>query len=141
LGAGENKPGPLWHCFVPGAFAPEAAHYAYRVEGPWDPGQGHRFDARRILFDPFAEAIVFPPDFSRQAAIRPEPNDGRAPLGVLPRRTPGRRPHAGPRHEAHETIVYELHVKGFTARPNSGVSPENRGTFLGLVEMIPYLRQ
>lgn len=137
-----NKTGPIWHCRVPDASAPGARYYAWRVEGPSDPANGHRFDAEKVLLDPFAGAIHFPKDFSRDAASKPGPNDGRAPLGVLPR-APEPFDWDGaprPRHE-HDAIVYELHVKGFTARSNSGVTPQHRGTFLGLIEKIPYLQE
>ncbi len=139
----QNKTGPIWHCVVPEAAAAGARHYAYRVDGPRDPAHGHRFDGDKILLDPFASAVHFPKDFSREAACKPGTNDGRAPLGVLPRSTEhhfdGNEP-TRPRH-THDTIVYELHVKGFTARSNSGVCAENRGKFLGLVEKIPYLKE
>jgi glycogen operon protein len=64
-------------------------------------------------------------------------------FGVLPRFQPEfgwgtQRP--SPRH-THDSIVYELHVKGFTARANSGVAKEKRGKFLGLIEKIPYLKE
>jgi len=135
-----NKTGRVWHCWVPAARAPGAAFYAYRVDGPHDPQAGHRFDPQKILLDPHAPAVFFPPAYSRQAAAQPGPTDGRAPLGRLPL------PQAAvawgddprPRH-THDTIIYELHVKGFTARPNSGVTPAKRGTFAGLIEKIPYL--
>ena len=136
-----NKSGRIWHCWVPADRANGAAHYAWRVEGRNDPEAGYRFDPQKILLDPFAPAVHFPPNFNRIAAGMPGPNDGRAPLGVLPRS----RPQPGkiierPPRPAHDLIVYELHVKSFTARANSGVSLENRGTFAGLVEKIPYLR-
>jgi isoamylase len=138
----QHKTGPIWHCFVTESAAPKARYYGYRVEGPSDPQRGQRFDAQKILVDPFTTAVHFPKDFSRKAASQPGPNDGRAPLGVLPRSADafdwGDTPR--PRH-THDTIVYELHVKGFTARSNSGVSAENRGTFLGLIEKIPYLKE
>ncbi len=136
-----NKTGPIWHCLVLESAAPGARYYAWRVEGPVDPARGQRFDAEKILLDPFALAVHFPKDFSREAASRPGPNDGRAPLGVLPQ--PAKAFDWGaalpPRH-THDIIVYELHVKGFTARANSGVTPAKRGTFLGLIEKIPYLK-
>jgi glycogen operon protein len=137
-----NKSGRIWHCFVTRAAAPAAKYYAYRVEGPWTPEQGDRFDAQKILFDPYACNVFFPPEFSRQAAMQPGANDGRAPLGVLPCEE---RPAAGddvppPRH-THDMVIYELHVKGFTARSNSGVPAKKRGTFLGLIEKIPYLQE
>ena len=138
----QNKTGPIWHCFVLESSAPRARYYAWRAEGPSDAAHGQRFDPQKILLDPFAGAVHFPKDFSREAACKPGPNDGKAPLGVLPR--PAESFEWGnaqpPRHE-HDTIVYELHVKGFTARANSGVAPEKRGTFLGLIEKIPYLKE
>jgi glycogen operon protein len=138
----QHKTGRIWHCFVPLQSASAARYYAYRVEGPWDPVHGHRFDAQKILFDPFAETVFFPPEFSREAAWRPGPNDGRAVLGALPRgEGPPDQDDAKPARYTHDTIVYELHIKGFTARPNSGVTPKKRGTFLGLIEKIPYLKE
>lgn len=137
-----NKTGPVWHCWLPAAVANGATLYAYRVDGPKDPARGHRFDGQKILLDPYAPAVFFPPNYSRAACAQPGPTDGKAPLGVLPARqapfdwTEDRRP----RH-TYDTIIYELHVKGFTTRANSGVSPEKRGTFAGLVEKIPYLQE
>ncbi len=82
------------------------------------------------------------PAYDRDACTRSGSTAGRAPLGVL-QAAPA--PFdwgndARPRH-THDAIVYELHVKGFTARSNSGVSPDKRGTFAGLVEKIPYLKE
>jgi len=136
-----NKTGLIWHCAVPEEELRGACLYAYRIDGPYDPLNGHRFDAGKVLLDPFALSVHFPPGFSRTSASGSGPTDGMAPLGRL-----SKDPNAfdwgedpRPRH-AHDLIVYELHVKGFTARPNSGVSPENRGTFAGLVEKISYLK-
>jgi isoamylase len=137
----KNKTARIWHCLVQRKSAPAARYYGYRVQGPWDPQNGHRFDPDKILFDPYAEELFFPPDFSREAARKPGRNDGRAVLGVLP----GEEAEFDwgtqlpPRH-THDAVVYELHVKGFTARANSNVPREKRGTFLGLIEKIPYLR-
>ena len=135
-----NKSGRIWHCWVQAASVKGAAFYAYRVEGRRDPATGFCFDAEKILLDPFAPAVFFPLDYDRSAACRPGPNDGRAPLGVLPHSTPraGKNTDRSPR-ASHDLIVYELHVKGFTARANSDVSPRKRGTFAGLAEKIPYL--
>jgi glycogen operon protein len=146
----QNKTGPVWHCLVRWSSAPTAQYYAWRAEGPLDPSRGQRFDPQKVLLDPFAAEVHFPKEFSREAACEPGPNDGRAPLGVLPGGSgpKGRRiteepfdwnNTPAPRH-THDTVVYELHVKGFTARSNSGVAPEKRGTFLGLKEKIPYLQ-
>ena len=134
-----NKSGRIWHCWVPASRAPRAVHYAYRIDGPRD-RLGYRFDSQKILLDPFAPAVHFPPEFSRDAAAQPGPNDGRAPLGVLPRGESDESPRCNrPKRSAHDLVIYELHVRAFTARANSGVSAANRGTFAGLIEKIPYL--
>ena len=136
-----NKSGRIWHCWVPSADLKGAALYAYRVEGRRDPGAGYYFDPEKILLDPFAPAVFFPPGYDRMAAGLPGPNDGRAPLGVLPHsEAPSAKDVERPPRPSYDLIVYELHVKGFTARPNSGVSSQNRGTFAGLIEKIPYLK-
>jgi glycogen operon protein len=146
----QNKTGPIWHCLVKKSLAPNAHYYAWRAEGAFDPPRGQRFDPDKVLLDPFATEVHFPKSFSREAARQPGPNDGRAPLGVLPNgllpKAQGRVEKAfdwgdtpRPRH-THDMVVYELHVKGFTARPNSGIAPDKRGTFLGLLEKIPYLK-
>jgi isoamylase len=138
-----NKTGRVWHCWVDSKQAAGACYYAYRVEGPSDPDHGHRFDPEKILLDPFAREVYFPPDYSREACCRPGPNDGKAPLGVLPVHEEAfswETPEATTPGE-HDAVIYELHVKGFTARENSEVSEEVQGTFLGVIEKIPYLKE
>ncbi|HRZ86499.1 MAG TPA: isoamylase [bacterium] len=139
----KNKTGRIWHCWIPAEEMNGATLYAYRVEGPHEPSAGHRFDDKKILLDPLAKEVWFPPEFDRSAAIGPGANDGKAPLGVLPKRQKGGfewRDNVRPRHTS-DAIVYELHVKGFTARKNSGVTPAKRGTFAALIEKIPYLQE
>jgi isoamylase len=135
-----HKTGRLWHCMVATTAVPGAAYYAYRVAGP--AGGRHRFLPAKVLTDPFAHRLFFPPGFSREAAQGDQANDGLAVLGRLPTQDwstePAPRP--GPRH-THDTVIYEAHVKGFTARENSGVLPGHRGTFRGLIEKIPYLTE
>jgi isoamylase len=135
-----NKTGRIWHCFVREREAPGAAHYAYRIEGPQGPE--HRFDAEKVLLDPYAPAVHFPPAYSRKACQASGPTDARAPLGVLPRaQAPFEREGDRRVRHRHDTIVYELHVKGFTARPSSGVVPDRRGTFAGLLDKLTYLQE
>ncbi len=138
----QHKSGRVWHRRIAAADVPGALYYAYRVDGPAGTGQGHRFDPSKVLLDPYARSVFFPRDFSRSAACRPGSNTGRAPLGVLPR--PARRFDWGddrrPPH-THDLVIYEAHVRGYTRRPNSGVSAESRGTFAGLIEKIPYLQE
>jgi isoamylase len=129
-----NKTGRIWHCRIPASAAPNATLYAYVIEGPFDPASGHRFDPKKVLLDPYARVVFFPKDFSRHAAARPGSNAGRAPLGVLPPMD------TRPEH-THDTVIYELHVKGFTNSPSSGVAAEKRGSYAGLIEKIPYLKK
>ena len=139
-----NKSGRIWHCRIPFDTMPGASHYAYRIDGPPPDGAHtwHAFDRDKILLDPYAKSVFFPAGFDRGAASRPGSNAGKAPLGVLIG------DHAGfdwarSRHPHHESdaIIYELHVGGFTRRPNSGVAEDARGTFDGLIEKIPYLKE
>jgi glycogen operon protein len=145
-----HKTGMIWHCCIPAADLRDATLYAYRVEGPRDPEHGQRFDSEKVLLDPYAPSLFFPPQFSREACSKPGPTDGRAPLGRLPKKDPAEAgtpggtkdtfTETGPRHTCRDAVVYELHVKGFTARANSGVTAAKRGTFAGVTEKIPYLK-
>ncbi len=139
----KNKSGRVWHCRIPADEMAGARYYAYRVDGPDDPASGHRFDPEKLLLDPYARAVFFPPGFDREAAKgRRGPNDGRAPLGVLEasRLSFASASECRPRH-AWDTVIYEMHVRGFTRRENSGVALERRGTFAGVIDKIPYLRE
>ncbi len=137
-----NKTSRIWHARVAGADAASARYYAYRISGPSDPSGGQRFDSDKVLLDPYALAVFFPPGHSRAAACAAGSNAGRAPLGILPLRQPAAATviAPGPRH-AHDLVVYEVHVRGFTQRENSGVPAPARGTFAGIVAKIPYLQQ
>jgi isoamylase len=144
----ENRTGLVWHCRVAMEDAAGAKYYAYRVQGPRQdahngyPSHAHRFDPEKILIDPFAKAVFFPPGFDRSAAKRAGANDGKAPLGVLPR---GGDPFSWnedtPIRHGSDLVIYELHVRGFTMDESSGVVKAKRGTFAGLVEKIPYLKE
>ncbi|MCE0485019.1 MAG: isoamylase [Methylacidiphilales bacterium] len=138
----EHKTGNIWHCRIPVAAMNGATLYAYRVDGPREIRRGHRFDPEKILLDPYTPEVFFPPGFSRKACEEPGPTDGKAPLGMLlkPRQALARNIGRAP-HHLHDVVIYELHVKGFTANPNSGVTEGKRGTFAGLIEKIPYLQE
>jgi isoamylase len=136
-----NKSGPIWHCRVPVTKLGAARYYAYSVSGETIP-QLHSFDPQKVLLDPYAKCIFFPPGFDRNLALREGSNAGCAPLGVLADHQStfdwsGIRP---PYHES-DAVIYELHVKGFTKSSNSGVDPSRAGTYAGLVEKIPYLKE
>ncbi len=136
-----NKSGRIWHCRIPVAQIGDARYYAYSVSGRSDSSL-HSFDSQKVLLDPYAQGIYFPTSFDREAAAREGSNAGKAPLGVLDAHrtsfdwTGDRQP----RPES-DAIIYELHVKGFTKHPNSGVGPSVAGTYAGLVEKIPYLKE
>ncbi|HSR38161.1 MAG TPA: glycogen debranching protein GlgX [Phnomibacter sp.] len=114
--------------------------YAWRVSGPNEPQNGHRFDQDKFLLDPYSKAIITPKAYQRKAFCRegkvslPCLKSAVIDLGKFDWEGDGllRRPFA-------KTIIYEMHVAGFTRHPNSGLSDERRGTYAGLIEKIPYL--
>jgi isoamylase len=128
-----------WHAFVPGVRAGQV--YAYRAFGPFDASRGLRFDPAKVLLDPYGRAIVVPEGYDRLALSRPGDTVKLAMRSVLvdpdaydwEGDTPLRRPFA-------TTVIYEMHVAGFTRHPSSGVGPRIRGTYAGMIEKIPYLR-
>jgi isoamylase len=128
-----------WHVFVPDLVAGQV--YAYRAHGSFEPQRGVRFDGDKVLIDPYGLAIAVPDHYERSAASRRGGNSAAAMKSVVADPAaydwqgdvPLQRPYA-------ETIIYELHVGGFTRHPNSGVAPERRGTYAGLIEKIPYLQ-
>ena len=135
-----NKSGRIWHSRIPAAEIAECRYYAYSVSGEDTTGV-HGFDPQKVLLDPYAKGVFFPPDFDRESAMREGSNAGRAALGVLSahRTEFDWTGDQAPRHES-DAIIYEVHVKGFTKNPNSGVDPSRAGTYAGLVEKIPYLK-
>jgi glycogen operon protein len=128
-----------WHAFVPGVLPGQL--YAYRALGPLDPARGLRFDGEKILLDPYGLAVAVPDGYDREKARQPGDNGAAAMKSVVADPSlydwegdaPLRRPAA-------ENVIYEMHVRGFTRHPSSGVAPERRGTYAGLVEKIPYLK-
>ncbi len=136
-----NKSGRIWHCRIPLDLMYDARYYAYSVSGQAVAGL-RGFDHEKVLLDPYAQGVFFPPGFDRKLAMEPGPNHERAPLGVLPEPCNAFdwAEDVPPRPES-DAIVYELHVKGFTKNSNSGVHPSRAGTYAGLIEKIPYLKE
>jgi glycogen operon protein len=127
-----------WHAFVPGLDAGQV--YGYRAHGPFAPERGLRFDAGKVLIDPYGLAVAVPDGYSREAARRPGDTAATAMKSVVC--DPGRYDWEGDaplRRPFVDTIIYELHVRGFTRDPSSGVASAQRGTYAGLVSRIPYL--
>jgi isoamylase len=128
-----------WHVFVPELEAGQL--YGYRVHGPFEPQRGLRFDPQKLLLDPYALEVVVPEAYTRAAASEAGDDTAVAMKGVVA--DPCRYDWEGDRplqHPRAETVVYELHVRGFTRHPSSGVPPGKAGTYAGLIEKIPYLR-
>ncbi len=131
----------VWHCYLPEARPGQL--YGYRVHGPYDPEQGHRFNPAKLLIDPYAKSIEGPMRWSdahfgyvvgdpaEDLSLDPRDNARDVPKSkvVDPAFTWGDdRP---PRIPWHQTVLYELHVKGFTYR-HPEVPPSLRGTYAGL---------
>jgi len=138
-----NKSGHVWHCRIAADEMEGGAYYAFQVSGPGAEGgdQPRAFDPEKILLDPYARGVFFPSGFDRRAATEQGSNAGKAPLGVLmaPPRTPSLTSER-PRHDW-DAVVYELHVRGFTMSPTSGLDARTRGTFAGVAARIPYLKE
>ena len=135
----QNRTYHYWHTFVPGIGAGQL--YGYRVAGPFDPCRGMRFDSDKLLLDPYGRAVAVPDKYDRAAACVPGDNVAVAMKSVVadPRGydwegdMPLKRPYS-------QTVIYEMHVAGFTKHPSSGIAQEKRGTYAGLIDKIPYLK-
>lgn len=133
-----NRTYHYWHVFVPRVAAGQL--YAWRARGPFAPDKGLRFDPGKVLLDPYGRCIARPALYNHDAACKPGDNTAFAMKNAVvdvaaydwEGDEPLRRPFA-------RTVLYELHVGGFTRHPNSGIDPGKRGTYAGLIEKIPYL--
>ena len=126
-----NRTGDVWHVWIKGIGCGQ--FYAYRMDGPYQPSEGHRFNFKRLLLDPFAAAISqLPPwDFAsacgydpsapeKDLAISKLDNSRSMPKCVFvnePFEWDGDQP---PLHPWSKTVIYEMHVRGFTCHPNVG---------------------
>ena len=132
-----NKTGDVWHIFV--FDLPLDLLYGYRVSGPFVTKTGHRYNNKVVVLDPYVRSISGgavwgthdatrdgkPGHLSRHGRLDPDDFDWE---GDVPLSTP-----------MGQTVIYELHVRGYTRHPSSGV--KNPGTFLGLCEKIPHLKK
>ncbi len=128
-----------WHILIPGIH--HGQMYGFRVHGPYEPASGLRYDGEKMLIDPYARAVAYGKNYSRAAARQPGSTVASAMKSVVvdPRTydwdgdRPLNRPFAG-------SVIYEMHVGGFTAHPSSGLAPEIRGLYSGVIAKIPYLQ-
>jgi isoamylase len=150
LDPAHHRTGDIWHIWV-GNIAPGQL-YAYRVDGPYDPGRGHRFNVHKLLLDPYADAITQLPhwDFGPACGedrLTPdgEPvqstldNAAAMPKCVVMCEQFDWQDDQPPRHAWCKTVIYETHVRGFTVHPSSEV--QCPGTYRGLTEKIPYFKR
>jgi glycogen operon protein len=122
-----NRTGDHWHVRVAGL--PEEFCYGYRVDGPR--GDGHRYDPRRVLLDPYSRAL---------SCGRPWAAAGNLPRHSLMNSAMSElRDDVRPDTPREDSVLYELHVRGYTADPSSGV--RQPGTFAGLIDKIAYLKE
>lgn len=150
LDSKQHKRACYWHIFVPGLHQGQV--YAYRAYGPYMPEEGLRFDPTKVLLDPYGRAIANWENYRRdQASIFGQDNCATALRSVVVASSAlvfggmksgdydweGDLPLEIP---LSQTVIYEMHVGGFTRHPNSGVAPEKRGTYAGVIEKIPYLK-
>jgi glycogen operon protein len=145
----EHRTGDVWHCFVRGLRA--GAIYAYRADGPFKPDEGLRFNRHKVLIDPYAKALTSLShwDFSKCSAYEPGKLDVDLSFSYIddidnqPRCIvvddndfdwQGDKPLNYP---LRFSVLYETHVKGFTM---ADPSVRNRGTYAGVIEKIPFLK-
>jgi isoamylase len=124
-----NRWGDIWSVFIPGVKPGQLYHF--QADGPFEPDKGNRFDPKARLIDPYAKALAGEFLSAEDGIIRP-------PKCVV---VSDEFDWQGDRHlrrSLHETIIYEMHVRGFTRSSTSGV--ENPGTYRGVIEKIPYLQ-
>jgi len=133
-----NRTYHYWHVFVPDL--PVGQIYGYRAYGPFDPGRGLHFDNSKVLFDPYGRGVVVPGNYTRVCAHGIDNTATAMKSVVVNTRAYDWEGDETLKRPASRTIVYEMHVKGFTQNPNSGVGEKIRGTFAGVVEKIPYLQ-
>jgi isoamylase len=135
-----NRTYHYWHVFVPGLKPGQL--YGYRAQGPSESAHGLRFDGDKVLLDPYGLGVAVPKNYSRNAARTEGDNCATAMKSVVV--DPCDYDWEGDRplyHPASRTVIYEMHVRGFTRHPSSGVSESTRGTYAGLIEKISYLKQ
>ena len=137
-----NKSGPIWHCRLRLSQVRGAKFYGYQVDGPANRNGivWHPFDPAKLLLDPYAKAVHFPPTFSREAASPARLERGPGPAGHarsprLRSRGQGGRSSGTSRATSSTKCTSAVSL----AMPTSGVAADKRGTFAGLVEKIPYL--
>jgi isoamylase len=144
-----NRTGDVWHVWIEGVGHGQL--YAYRMDGPYQPNLGHRFNFSKLLLDPFATAISLIKNWNFEAAYGYDRADPKQDLICALTDDAATMPKCvftyehfdwqhdkPPRHAWSNTIIYEAHIRGFTIHPSSNVA--HAGTYRGLMEKISYLK-
>jgi glycogen operon protein len=146
----ENRTKYIWYTFVRGLKAGQL--YGYKIKGEFHPAHGLRFNDNKLLIDPHAKALTGKFKNTDNLLLAYDPNSPVRDLSKDRRDNTSLVPKSivvddhfewqgdtSPDIPLHELIIYEVHLKGFTAHPSSGVG--NPGTYLGFIEKIPYLKE
>jgi glycogen operon protein len=142
-----------WHCYLPGVHPGQ--RYGYRVYGPWAPREGKRFNPAKLLIDPYtkqiegpidyeaANVLPYPPDGSPDADLERDDTDSATaiPKSIVVDQSFDWEDDRPPATPWSETVIYEVHVKGYTKR-HPAVREDLRGTYAGLAseEALAHLR-
>ncbi|HEY4570520.1 MAG TPA: glycogen debranching protein GlgX [Kribbella sp.] len=136
-----TRTGEYWTGFVPGVGAGQ--RYGFRAHGPFNPSHGLRFNPSKLLLDPYARAVDGELDFRNPVIYDSSDGDsaGHVPVGVVVAESAPPPPISKPVHWG-ETVIYELHTKGFT-KLHPDVPERQRGTYAGLANpsVIRYLTE
>ncbi len=134
-----DRTGPYWHVRVEGCGHGQV--YGWQVDGPRDAGAGLLHDGAKLLLDPYARAVAGQQVYDRTAAAAPGDNTARALRSVVVDNArydwQGDRPLSTPARE----VIYEMHVRGFTAHASSGLDDGVRGTYAALATRAGWLRE
>jgi isoamylase len=140
----------VWHGLILGIKPGQL--YGYRIEGPWEPENGHRFNAKKLLLDPYTEAIsgqlnwkapIFPYDLASGDDLKRDDQDSAAgvPKSVVVEHRFDWGDDCSPQTPLADSVIYEVHVKGFS-KCNPNVPEKLRGTYAGMAHpaSIDYLK-
>jgi glycogen operon protein len=149
LDAVRNKTGDIWHVWVEGIQPGQL--YGLRVAGPYVPCEGHRFNPAKLLVDPYAAALAIPQGHDFHLALGYDPSSSEADLSISESDDASIAPKCVVTHTDFDwrgdqplrrpwesTVIYELHVRGYTMDPSA--SARFPGTYGALIEKIPYLK-
>ena len=150
LEKGLHKTGDMWHCHIPGLGT--GALYLYRVDGPYMPERGFRFNYHKAILDPYAKALTDLSGWDVKACMGFDPEDPAGDLSFSYQNNLFTQPRCIVVDDEFDwqddtplnyplrfSVLYETHVKGLTKSPGSAAA--HPGTYLGVVEKIPYLKE